>query len=153
MVGTGAGARSFLSKADRHVALTLRDEIDVELENLRLSTVTDAVADFGLLAAFTCRHRRPGHCPAARWARDRVAPIGSFLAQARVFTETKSDDPDLIRPLSDKGEYRGPMVGQGILENQNQDVPGRARGDGQEAGDAEADQQSLLHLQKAWLRR
>lgn len=56
MVGAGAGARPFLSKADRHVALTLRDEIDVELENLRLSTVTDAVADFGLLAAFTCRH-------------------------------------------------------------------------------------------------
>lgn len=152
MVDAGAGARTFLSKADRHVALTLRDEIDVELENLRLSTVTDAVADFGLLAAFTCRHRRPGHCPAARWARDRIGPIGSFLAQARVLTETKSDDPDLIRPLSNKRENRGPMVGEGILESQNQDVPGRARNNGQERGDAKAEQQSLLHLQQAWLR-
>lgn len=110
MVGAGTGARTFLSKPDRHVALTLRDEHDVKLENLRLSTVTDAVADFGLLATFTCRHRRPGHCPAVRWAGYRVAPIGSFLAQAHVFTETKSDDPNLIRSLSNKGENRGPMV-------------------------------------------
>ena len=110
MVGAGTSARPFLTKPDRHVALTLRDELDVELENLRLSTLTDAVVDFSLLAAFTCRHRRPGHCPAVRWAGYRVAPAGNFLAQAHVSTETKSYDPNLIWPLSSEGKNSGSMV-------------------------------------------